>query len=106
MIAVALGLAGDQHAHGLGAAIECLVTLAWRDFNAFAGFEDEVVLLDFESEFSFEDEEELAGVDMGVAGLAGTRWHELFDDAEFGSHNQVPAVAVCPVCASPLVVFG
>ena len=103
---MAWGLAGNQHAHGLGAAIECLVMLAWRDFNAFAGFEDEVVLLDFESEFSFEDEEELACAKVAVAGLAGARWHELFDDAKFGSLSQVPAVAVCPLWASPLVVFG
>ena len=103
---MACRLAGNQYAHRFGAAIECLVMLAWRDFDAFAGFEDEVVLLDFESEVSFEDEEELACAKVAMAGLAGARWHELFDDAEFGSLNQVPAVAVCPLWASPLVVFG
>jgi len=105
-IAVAWGLAGDQHAHGLGAAIECLVTLARRDFNAFAGLQDEVVLLDFESEFSFEDEEELPCAKVVVPGLASVRRHKLFNDAEVGSFHQMPAVAVCPFWASPLVVFG
>jgi hypothetical protein len=91
---VAWGLAGDQHTQGLGAAIECLVRLAWRDFNAFAGLENEVVLLDFESEFSFEDKEELARAKVEVAGLAGVWWHKLFNDAEVGSFHQMPAVAV------------
>lgn len=36
-VAVAWGLAGDEHAHGFGAAIEGLVTLAGRDFESFAG---------------------------------------------------------------------
>ena len=98
-VAVAWGLAGDQHAHGLGAAIECLVTLARRDFNAFAGLQDEVVLLDFESEFSFEDEEELPCAKVVVPGLASVRRHKLFNDAEVGSFHQMPAVAVCPFWA-------
>ena len=102
---MAWGLAGDQHAHGFGAAIECLVALAGRDFESFAGLEDEVVLLDFESEFSFKNEKELACANVEVAGLAGVRRHELFNNAEAGSFDQVPAVAICPLWASPLVVF-
>ena len=99
-------LAGNQHAHRLGAAIECLVALPGGDFESFAGLEDEIVLLDFESEFSFNDEKELACAKVEVAGLAGVRWHELFDDAEIRSFDEMPAVAVCPLWASPLVVFG
>ncbi len=49
--------------------------MAGGDFEAFAGVEDDVVVVDFEGEFSFEDVEELMGVDVGVAGLAGVGWH-------------------------------
>jgi hypothetical protein len=47
--------------------------LAGGDFEAFAGVEDDVMVVDFEGEFSFEDVEELTGVDVGVAnfGCAG-----------------------------------
>jgi hypothetical protein len=80
--------------------------LAGGDFEAFAGVEDDVVVVDFEGEFSLEDVEELMGVDVGVTGFAGAGRHELFDDAEFGGTDEVPAVAVCGLWASPLVVFG
>ena len=103
---MAWGLAGDQHTHGFSAAIEGLVALAGRDFESFTGLEDEVVMLDFESEFAFEDEEELARVKVGVAGLAGAGRHEFFDDAQLRSFYEMPAVAVGCLRASPLVVLG
>jgi hypothetical protein len=74
-IAVAWGLAGDEEAGGGCASVEGLMLLAGGDFEAFAGVEDDVVVVDFEGEFSFEDVEELTGVDVGVAGLAGVGWH-------------------------------
>ena len=63
-------------------------------------------MFDFEGEFSFEDEEELARVRVEVPGFAGAGRHELFDDAEFGSFYEVPAVAVGSLRASPLIVLG
>jgi hypothetical protein len=81
------------------------VRLAGRDFKSFAGLEDEVVMLDFEGEFSFEDEEELARAEVGVASFAGAGRHELFDDAEFGSFHEMPTVTVGSVDAAPLIVF-
>jgi hypothetical protein len=45
--------------------------LAGGDLEAFAGVEDEVMPVDFESDFSFEDVEELACVDVGVTDFAG-----------------------------------
>jgi hypothetical protein len=80
--------------------------LAGGDLEAFAGVEDEVVLVDFESKFSFEDVEELARVDVGVTDFAGAGRHSLFDDAESGGSDEMPAVAVGALWASPLVVFG
>ena len=63
------------------------------------------VIFDFEGELAFEDEEELTCVDVGVTHFAGAGWHELYDDAEFGSLDEVPAVAVGTLRASPFVVL-
>lgn len=98
-------LAGDEDSRGFGAPIECLMLLAGGDFEAFSCMEDMGVIFDFEVEFAFEDEEELVGADVGVALLRGAWWHELFDDAEVGGFDQVPAVAVGSLRASPLVVL-
>jgi hypothetical protein len=82
------------------------MALAGRDFDAFISMKDEVVVFDFESQFSFDDVEKLARVDVGVTYFAGGGRHELFDDAEFGRFDEVPAIAVGALWASPLVVFG
>jgi hypothetical protein len=63
-------------------------------------------MFDLESQFSFEDVEKLARVDVGVTGFAGAGRHQFFDDAEFGSLDEVPTVAVGSLWASPPVVFG
>jgi hypothetical protein len=82
------------------------MALTWRDLESFSGVKDEVMMLYFESEFSFEDEEKLARVNVGVPGLAGAGRHELFDDAELGRFDEVPTVAVGSLRASPLVMLG
>jgi hypothetical protein len=105
-VAVAWGLAGDEEAASGCASVHSLMVLAGGDFEAFAGVKDEVVMLYFESEFPFEHKKELAGVDVGVTRFAGAGRHELFDDAELGRFDKVPAVAVGALWASPLVVFG
>jgi hypothetical protein len=51
------------------------------DLEPFAGVKDEFMMLYFEGEFSFEDEEELTCVNVGVANLSGAGRHELFDNA-------------------------
>ena len=76
--------------------------LAGGDLDAFAGVEEEVVVLDLEGELAFEDVEELAGLEVVVAGFAGARGHCFFDDVELGGSDEVPAVAV----VSPGVVLG
>ena len=44
---------------------------------------NEFLIFDFESEFAFEDVEELACVAMGVTDFACAGRDEFFDDAEF-----------------------
>jgi hypothetical protein len=99
-------LTGNQHSHLSGAAIQRLMLLTWRDLDPFTSVKDEVVVFDFQGQLSFEHEEKLAGMDMGVAGLTGTRRHKLFDDAEFAGLDEVPAVAIRPLRAAPFVVLG
>ena len=57
------------------------MVLVGGDLEAFAGVQDEVVVVDFEGEFSLEDIEELTGVDVGVTNFGCARRHKLFDDA-------------------------
>ena len=99
-------LAGDEHSHGVVTSIDCLMLLAGGNLEAFAGVKDEVVMVYFECEFAFEDEKKLTRTNVGVPGLAGAGGHELFDDTEVGCFDEVPAVAVGCLRASPLVMFG
>jgi hypothetical protein len=80
--------------------------LAGGDFESFPGMKKKIVMLYFEGQFSFEHEEKLTGMHVGVPGLAGVGRHEFFDDAEFWRFYEVPAVAVGALRASPFVVFG
>ncbi len=105
-VSVTWGLAGDEHSHRGGTSIDCLMLLAGGNFESFACVKDEVVVLYFECEFSFEDEEKLTRVNVRMAGLAGVGRHEFFNDAEFGCFDEVPAVAVSCLRASPLVMLG
>jgi hypothetical protein len=100
------GLTGDEHSHRFGAAIHRLMLLAWGDFESFPRLKNKVVMLDLEGEFSFQHEEELTRVDVGVTGLAGAGWHELFDDAELRRFDEMPTVAVGSLGPSPFVVLG
>ena len=79
--------------------------LAWRDFQPFTGLKNKVMMLDFEGQFSFEDEEKLTRVDVRMTGLTGAGRHELFDDAEFRRFDQVPAVTVRSLRSSPFVML-
>ena len=45
------------------------------------------------------------GVVMEMTALGGARGHEFFDDAELGRFDEMPAVAVRALRASPFVVF-
>jgi hypothetical protein len=67
-------VAGDQHSHRFGASIHCLMLLVGENFESFAGVEDEVAVVYFKREFSFEDVEELACARGG--GVPRWRWEE------------------------------
>jgi hypothetical protein len=82
------------------------MALTWRDLESFSGVKDKVMMFYFEGQFSFEDEEKLTRVDVGVPGLVGAGRHELFDDAEFRRFDEVPTVAVGALRTSPLVMLG
>ncbi len=103
---MAWGLAGNDDSRRPYASVEGLMLLARGDLNSVAWMKNETLIFDFEGELSFEDIEELARADVGVANLGGSRRDELFDDAEFGCFDEVPAGAVGAVRTSPLVVFG
>jgi hypothetical protein len=57
------------------------VPLAGGDFDSLALMKDEIVMFDFESQLAFENVEELAGMDVGMAGFPGAWGHEFFDYA-------------------------
>jgi hypothetical protein len=86
--------------------IHRLMPLARRDFEAFSGLKDKVMMLDFEGEFSFQHKEKLACVDVGVTGLAGAGRHEFFDHAELRRFDEMPTVTVGSLWPSPFVMFG
>ena len=80
-VAVTWGLAGHDDAQRACAFVLRLVALAGGDFDSFSFLEDEVVILDFERQFALENVEELAGVDVGMAGFLGPGRHQFFDYA-------------------------
>jgi hypothetical protein len=70
-VAMAWRLAGDEDSRGFDATIRGLMPLAGGDFESIACPENRLVTFDLEGEFSFEDVEELACVNVGVANFAG-----------------------------------
>ena len=74
-------LAGDENSYRLDSSIGGLMSLAGGNFESIACPENRLVTFDLEGEFSFEDVEELACVNVGVANFAGAWWDELFDNA-------------------------
>jgi hypothetical protein len=99
---VARRLAGDEKACGVRTAIEDLMLLARRHLDPCAGLQDEAVLLHFDSQLSLKDVEKLSGSEVKMPNLTRAGWHQLFDDAEIGCPDEVPAVAAF----SPLVVLS
>lgn len=80
--------------------------LAGRDLYTCAGLKDEAVPLHVNGQLSFKNIEELAGTEVEVPDFACAGWHELFDDAEVGCPDEMPAVAVVSLRATPSVVLG
>ncbi len=103
---MAWGLTGDEDSHLPCASVEGLMFLTGGDLNSIPWMKNEALIFDFEGELSFEYKEELTRADVGVADLRGSGRQNLFDDAEFGCFDEVPAVGVGAVWTSPLVVLG
>ena len=67
---------------------------------------DEAVLLYFEGQLSLKNVEELPRMNVEVTDFTRAGRHELFDDAEVGCSDEVPAVAVVSVRTAPFVMLG
>jgi len=80
--------------------------LSWRDLESLGCSEWVVLVVNLHREFAFEDEEELPGllVEMTLFFRAGG--HPFFDDAQVSRLDQMPAVAIGTVGATPFVVLG
>ena len=76
------------------------------DLDTCAGLKDEAVLLHFNGQLSFKNVEELAGTEVKVSNLTRAGWHELFNDAEIGCPDEMPAVARISLRTTPLVVLS
>jgi hypothetical protein len=80
--------------------------LAWANLDAFTCFKNKVMMFDFQSQLTFENEEELARMDVGMSSLTRAGGHELFDNAQVWRFDEMPAIAVNSLLSTPFVVFG
>jgi hypothetical protein len=80
--------------------------LARSDLEASAGMKDQAVLLHVNGQLSRENVEELARMAVEVLNLTCARRHKLFDDAEIGGPDEMPAVAVLALRTTPFVMLG
>jgi hypothetical protein len=97
---------GDENARWVRAAVEDLMRLAGRYFEALTSLKDEALLLYFEGQLAFKNVEELPRMNMKMTDFAGAGRHELFNNAEVGCPDEVPAVAVVSVGTTPFVMLG
>lgn len=74
----------------------------WRDADSAPGLQQRTIALYFHHYFAGENIEKLLGFLVIVPNLACARRKQLFDDAEVGILDQMPAVAII----SPAVVLG
>ena len=95
-------LAGDEEADWGITAVDGLMKLTRRDFEAFVRLKYVGVTVDNQRERPGQDVEELARMDVVVRRLGRARGHPLFDDIEAGRADEVPGVAI----VSPGVVVG
>lgn len=105
-VTMAWRLTGDKHANRFHTAIQRLVLLAWGNLDSFTCLKNKVVILDLQGQFTFQNEEELACMDVGVSDLTCSSGHEFLDDAEVWRFNEVPTIAISSVLSTPLVVFS
>jgi|SRR5580704_7570379 hypothetical protein len=99
-------LTGDDHPHRMRTFIQSLMPLAWGNLDSFTCFKNKVMMFDVHGQLAFENEEELARMDVGMSSLTCTGGHEFFDNAEVWRLDEVPAIAVSSLLSAPFVVFG
>ena len=79
--------------------------LAWGNLNSFTCLKNKVMILDLQGQFTFQNEEKLACMDVGVSDLTCSSGHEFLDDAEVWRSNEVATIAISSVLSTPLVMF-
>ncbi len=99
-------LTGDDHPHRMRTFIQSLMLLAWENLESFTCFKNKVMMFDFQGQLTFENEEELACMDMGMPSLTRVGGHEFFDNAQVWRFDEVPAITVNSMLSAPFVVFG
>jgi hypothetical protein len=99
-------LACHNHSHRVFTLVHGLMLLAWRNLNPLTGAEHEVMVLHFHRQFSFEHKKELPSFGVKVTLFLRSRWHQLFDNAQIGRLDQMPAIAIGAMRTAPLVVFS
>jgi hypothetical protein len=77
-----------------------------RDLEPFSSAKNKIIMFDFKRQFAFEDEEELTSIAVGMSRLTGPWGHEFLDHAEVRRFDQMPAIAVCSMRTSPLVMLS
>jgi hypothetical protein len=105
-VPVAWRLTCDDHADRIRTPIHRLMLLARGNLDSFAGVKNKVMMFNFQSQFTFQNEEKLARMDVRMSGLTCAGRHEFFDDAEVLRFNEVPSIAVGSLLSAPFVVFG
>jgi hypothetical protein len=98
-------LTGDKHANRFHTAIQRLVPLGWGNLDSFTCLKNKVVILDLQGQFTFQNEEELACMDVGVPDLNCSSGHEFLDDAEVWRFNEVPTIGISSGCPPHLERF-
>jgi hypothetical protein len=86
--------------------IQSLMPLAWENLDSFACLKNKIMMFDFQSQLTFENEKELVRMDVRMSSLTRAGGHEFFDDAEVWRLDEVPAVAVSSLLSTPFVAFG
>jgi len=96
----------DEYARGVRTVIEDLMRLTGRDFESRTCMKYEPVLLYLNRQLSLENVEELPRSPVEVSHLTRAWRHGLFDDAQFGSSDEVPSVAVICLGTAPFIVLS
>ncbi len=63
-VTMAWRLTGHDHADRIRTSIQRLMQLAWRNLDAFTCLKNKVMMVDFQGQFTFQNKEELACMDV------------------------------------------